>query len=651
MRPVFRDREELSAGRDLGESIRTALQQSESLIVVCSPAAAESRWVNLEIEQFRNLRGADNILCIVAAGEPFASNHPDATDRECFPPALQYTGDDAVYEPIAADIRKGGDGRRLAKLKIISGLVGVGLDELVQRDTQRRHRRMLGLSLGSFAGMIVMAVLSFLAVDARNEEQLRRAEAEDLIEFMLGDLRDRLDAVGRLDVLDSVGEKAIEYYSSADPDEHSDAALGRRARAFHLLGEVDDLRGNIEAARSAFEEAFNSTGELVRRSPNDAQLIYNHAQSVFWVGFLDWRLGNLADAENAFSEYLSLANRLDELEPGNATWLIESANANLNLGVYSLETSLPSSAIPYFLAALEVYQRVIEVDAERQDLQWEIAQAHAWLADAYESDRSLANSREEREIEAGIYRTILQDDPDNQDIRLSLMSSLIAEADLVMQMGDIRLAREKLDEARRLSAELRSLDPENTLTLEQSASILADLAEAAWYEGDVNDALMLFDETEILVAQLFQRDSTVLDWQILSFTVQLQRSNVLLDDMTVDPGTRLTSLQSITDGLNELITRSPESVEVHHLMAGAQFQIGEAYRLSGSPEEATIQAGLAIERLSGREAELPPRVLALLGRAHRQYGNTDRADEIDAELKSIGFRHPEHPSLSSTDAN
>jgi hypothetical protein len=45
----FRDRDELPSSGDLGGTIRAALDESSALIVVCSPAAAGSRWVNAEI--------------------------------------------------------------------------------------------------------------------------------------------------------------------------------------------------------------------------------------------------------------------------------------------------------------------------------------------------------------------------------------------------------------------------------------------------------------------------------------------------------------------------------------------------------------------------------------------------------------------------
>ena len=49
LRPIFLDRSDLSSSPDLSESIEQALRDSEALIIVCSPAAAQSKWVNAEI--------------------------------------------------------------------------------------------------------------------------------------------------------------------------------------------------------------------------------------------------------------------------------------------------------------------------------------------------------------------------------------------------------------------------------------------------------------------------------------------------------------------------------------------------------------------------------------------------------------------------
>jgi MTH538 TIR-like domain (DUF1863) len=125
---VFRDEEEFAAGNDLGEMIKGALKESSHLIVICSPAAASSTYVNQEIEEFIALGRANKILSLLVKGEP----------RSAFPPALVKV----FNEPLAADLRRASvSGRRLAFLRIAAPLIGCTFDDLRQRDWQRTKRR------------------------------------------------------------------------------------------------------------------------------------------------------------------------------------------------------------------------------------------------------------------------------------------------------------------------------------------------------------------------------------------------------------------------------------------------------------------------------------------------------------------------------
>ena len=122
--PVFRDRDELATATSLGATLVAALEQSACQIVICSPKAAQSRWVNEEILTFKRLGREDRIFCLVVAGEPGVSADPARAAEECFPPALiRKLGPDGELteergEPIAADVRPGKDRPATAMLKL-----------------------------------------------------------------------------------------------------------------------------------------------------------------------------------------------------------------------------------------------------------------------------------------------------------------------------------------------------------------------------------------------------------------------------------------------------------------------------------------------------------------------------------------------------
>lgn len=151
---LFRDDDEIPASSDLSHQIEDALKASQFLIVVCSRDTPKSQWVRREIQYFRKLGRSDRILVLLVDGEP----------NEAFPPELLHAAGsegEPDMEPIAADVRPRSDEPRHATehrafLRIAAGLLGVGFDDLAQRDHQRRVRK--ERILGAIAAALLLAV-------------------------------------------------------------------------------------------------------------------------------------------------------------------------------------------------------------------------------------------------------------------------------------------------------------------------------------------------------------------------------------------------------------------------------------------------------------------------------------------------------------
>jgi MTH538 TIR-like domain (DUF1863) len=154
--PVFRDREELASSASLGENIENALRQSRALVVICSPRAAASRWVNEEIKLYKSMGREHRVFCLIVDGEPNAQANSESS--ECFPATLREPA-----EPIAADAREGKDGKRNALLKLIAGIVGVPYDELRQRERQRQLRRRVRMA-AVVLGVTAIVILTYLGI-------------------------------------------------------------------------------------------------------------------------------------------------------------------------------------------------------------------------------------------------------------------------------------------------------------------------------------------------------------------------------------------------------------------------------------------------------------------------------------------------------
>ncbi len=170
--PVFRDSEELPSSPNLSAVIDEALQQSRFLIVIASPYAAVSRWVDEEIQRFRALGRADRILCLIVDGEPHADTLPQNGLLECFPPALREPG---CAEPVGADVRQRKDSKAAAKLRLIAGLLGVGLDDLRRRERRRQLLRTTAWSVAAALALIAFVGIWNVQTRARQEALAQQA--------------------------------------------------------------------------------------------------------------------------------------------------------------------------------------------------------------------------------------------------------------------------------------------------------------------------------------------------------------------------------------------------------------------------------------------------------------------------------------------
>ncbi|GIE36654.1 hypothetical protein Ait01nite_096990 [Actinoplanes italicus] len=186
---IFRDQTGLAVTPGLWSSIQTALDGSEYFVLLASPEAAQSRWVNREIEHWIATKSANRILPVVTDGEwAWDQEHHDFTeDSTAVPAALRGV---FAEEPLFLDLRwaRGSEHLSLqhsrfrdAIAQLAAPMHGVSKDELEGEDV-RHHRRARRLGSGALATLVV---LSFWAVltsvsSVRNADRATAAAAEAL---------------------------------------------------------------------------------------------------------------------------------------------------------------------------------------------------------------------------------------------------------------------------------------------------------------------------------------------------------------------------------------------------------------------------------------------------------------------------------------
>lgn len=401
--PIFRDTTELTAHHSLSEKIREAVERSRFLIVLCSPAAKTSHWVNEEIRLFRSLHGEGSILCVLAQGTPETS----------FPPALT----EGEREPLAANLGGGKDSFRLGTTQLAASMLGVGLDTLIQRETKRRRRRLQLITASALIFSGVMGATAFTAIEARNDAQDSRAQAEGLVEYMITDLKDKLEPVGRLDLLDSIGDKAVDYYNNQEIGKLSDESLTRQAKARHVLGQVAITEGDDEKARREIEAALDLTEEILKRNPNDSDAIFAHAQSEYWVGERHQILGNYEVAIQHMKNYAALGGQLYKLNPNNFNWVMERGWGSNNVALIYYRLKNFQLAKKYYLEAIDYFEDALKISPKNPTAKRELANAIAGVSNTSSENENYEISKIYTEKQILLLSDIIESNPDNINLQ------------------------------------------------------------------------------------------------------------------------------------------------------------------------------------------------------------------------------------------
>jgi WD40 repeat protein len=177
---VYCDRTNMDWSDPLWESLRHALDASHYLIVLASPAAAASEWVNKEVGHWLTTRSPKSIAIGLVRGELAWNPRTGAftsPGEPCLPLCL--TGA-FPEEPFFVDLRPASVGKpslrneafRDAVATLAAPLHGKSKERLYSEDARQRVRRMLGLSL---AALLVLGALATALWWRKTAEAERKA--------------------------------------------------------------------------------------------------------------------------------------------------------------------------------------------------------------------------------------------------------------------------------------------------------------------------------------------------------------------------------------------------------------------------------------------------------------------------------------------
>jgi tetratricopeptide (TPR) repeat protein len=359
LRPIFRDREDFSAGHSLTEQTIAALEASKFLIVICSPNTAQSKYVNEEVRRFKILGRAERVIPMIVDGEP------GDLARECFPPALRFKlrpdGQitEEYEEPIAADAREQGDGKEIAKQKVVAGLLGLGLDEIVRRAelAKKRYGRVRNSIISALFVLTVASAGGFAW--ARFELSRNEALLDRILQRATNLVGKATEISDRFGVPRSISVRMLEEAEGLFKDM---AELGREtpqsrfrkasmllefARNYEMFGKTNKRREHVlEAHRLLQTLSAEDSSNLAWQ--NDLAVSYEAIGDVFLTE------GNLNEALANYRAGLAIDERLVAADPTDEGHQRNLSLLHVRVGQVSKAQGKLDEALDSYLAALKI---------------------------------------------------------------------------------------------------------------------------------------------------------------------------------------------------------------------------------------------------------------------------------------------------------
>ncbi len=635
LQPIFRDREELASAGALGGRLQQALADSEALLVICSPDAACSRWVNEEILVFKRLGRSDRIYCLIVAGEP---NAGDAS--ECFPPALRYEIEpdgqlgQRPAEPIAADIRPGMDGKVLVRLKLLAGLLGINLDQLRKREAQRRRRRMLAIIVASLTGMTIALALAGAAWIARNDAQRRQSQAEGLLGYMLGDLRQRLDDSSQLASMDSVSDKLVGYFASLDPRDLNDAVLTQQVQALTQIGQVQLRQARYPEALASFKSAYQRSKALADRHPGNGDRLFDRGQAEYWVGYVYWQSRDLERAQTWLTRYRDTCRAVYAMDPKRVEWQHELAYGDSNLAVLELDRGRLQLASEGILRSLGMFEAILARTPNDPQLLMEVADQISWLGNVEEQSGRLQQALVLAATKSRVLQDLVASQPADLNWQAQWSIAETMQSERLRILGDYTqaevVAGAAVDQMRLLTVH----DPANQDWAETYLRAIALRAAARLAAGKLQlarDDLALAQPRMDLMVHVERANRLV-----LRDMIDLLSLRIMLSLQDGDHATALTAaraLQTLYQGRLQL--DSPEAVGRYAL---GEVMIGMAATDAGRPGDAAVHFSAARRQLAPFvRGSSYWRVLDPSARLALLAGKQAEGARIQAQLAGFGY--------------
>lgn len=546
----------------------------------------------------------------------------------------------ASARAVAADLRRYLDGE-------VVEAYAAGLAYRLTRFVLR-NKLLAGMAAAAAVTLLVasvaVGVFALRADAARKRAELRQGQAEELIRFLVVDLAKPLETLGRLDVLDTVGDAAAKYFAAVPAEQLSEAELLRRSQMLYQLGDVRIRQGDLAGAAAPMEQSLALARRLAELAPGDGERLFALGQCQYWAGYVHWQKGDLRAARRPFEGYLLTSRKLVEKDPENRKWRRELSYAHSNLGSLLQAEGDLDAALEQFLATLAIDRELVAAEPADLDAKSELAATHNTVGVALQDLGRWREAGEHLRAEFDLRENLLAADPKNYRLRDFFGTSHSRLGIHRSLVGDWPDAAEHFAAAREIFAALVAHDPKNASWRFKLAWSELHLGRTAFARGELAQAATSLAAERRILDELLTREAPPA-WRRTQAIGLYQLA--LLEVARGEPA-RANLLDAIKI-LEELAKARNPDRDVRRCLSWCYLLLG---RLESTPAAAKADFERAEKTIAslargGRDG----RLLAPWAAALRCLGRPEEARPVEETLQALGYSEPGFTGLCEAAAD
>ncbi len=260
----------------------------------------------------------------------------------------------------------------------------------IQRCIQERRAirsRNWSTLLGGITGVAILTTMlafyqSHHAKLASEAEQQARRDAEELVNFILFDLRQNLGPIGKMEVLEHIADNADTYFENLSKDMRTVQSLKLLANILRGRGDASVARGLQDEAIESYEKAVNIFEQLTENGQGDPAMTFRRSLVLMSLGDCYRAKNDGETAADYYDQALELRDTETILGSSPERYLSNTSDLHIRRAQLLQEDQKYDAAVDAYDEALRLAQAVRRLPEESDPVTNQLALVRIFLGRA-----------------------------------------------------------------------------------------------------------------------------------------------------------------------------------------------------------------------------------------------------------------------------